>query len=357
MSIGLRGVDSASELIGRFHVRLMPRQNSGDILVVADGFTANGDRMRLDTPPRTLGRPVFSKRERKRFAGAFLVAALLFFPASFKSKGAELSPQTLTAWDQYIRAQNVRVAEYSSAKPFLWSDQSLDRLKRLRAGETVVAPFGENPHRVPQGLIHHWIGAIFLPGARLSEVRSVVRDYGKYKDFYAPNVIASGVIRLTDTEDSFSLRILNKAIVVHFALDAEFLGSFRLLDENRLYGVSFTTRVREVENYSTPDEHEGAPNTGRGLIWRLHSISRFEQRDGGVYVELEAIALSREIPGGFRWFVNPIVRRTSRGSMRLTLDKTKEAVLEVSRAEGNGKDKSPVKSAFSSNSARVNAVK
>jgi len=298
---------------------------------------------------------ILSKSERRRFVGAFLAAALLILAASLTSKGAELSPETLTAWDAYVQAQNARIAEYSSAKPFLWSDASPDRLRRLHNGETVVAPFGENPHRVPHGLVHHWIGAVFLPGVRLPEVLSVVRDYGSYKDFYAPNVIESRVCRHTDTEDTFSLRMLNKAAVAKFALDTEFQDSFRRLDDNKWYSVSYTTRVREVENYGTPDEHDAPPNTGRGLIWRLYSISRFEQRDGGVYLELEAVALSRDVPGGLGWLVEPIVRRTSRASLHVSLEKTGEAVLEISRVAREKRDSATATSRFSNDrsAARV----
>jgi hypothetical protein len=303
---------------------------------------------KLGTQRRTFSSAVFSRPDRRRFVGAFLAAALLILAGSLSSKGAELTPETLTAWDAYVKAQNARVAEYSTATPFLWSDQSPDRLRRLHKGETVVAPFGENPHRVPQGLIHHWIGSAFLPGARLDDVLSVVRNYSKYKDFYAPNVIESRVFRQTDTEDTFSLRMLNKAVVAKFALDTEFQNSFTRLDDNRSYNVSYTTRVREVENYGTPDEHEGASNTGRGLLWRLYSISRFEQRDGGVYVELEAVALSRDVPGGLRWLVDPIVRRTSKGSINVSLQKTEEAVLEMGRAARDKRDNAPATSAFSS---------
>ena len=176
--------------------------------------------MRFDRRPKTSAPPVLSKPERRRFVGAFLVAALLILAGALKSKGAGLSSETLKAWDSYVHTQNARVAEYSIATPFLWSDQSPDRLRRLHEGEIVVAPFGDNPHRVPQGLIHHWIGAVFLHGARLDDVLSVVRDYDKYKTFYAPNVIESRVLRQTDTEDRFSLRMLNKSAVVGFALDA-----------------------------------------------------------------------------------------------------------------------------------------
>jgi hypothetical protein len=299
---------------------------------------------------------IFSQRERKRFLGAFLAAALLILAASLTSKGAELGPKTLKAWDAYVKAQNARVAEYSNGLPFLWSDQSLDRLRRLHNGETVVAPVGENPHRVPQGLIHHWIGVVFLPGARLDNVLSVVRDYGRYKDFYAPNVIESTLLRQTDTEDAFSLRMLNKATGAKSALDTEFQDTYTRINENKFYSTSYSTRVREVENFGMADEHEAPANTGRGLIWRLYSISRLEQRDGGVYVELEAVALSRDVPSALRWVVDPVVRRTARSSMVVSLQKTEGAVLATNRAAKNNWNDGPLaKPALSNNlsTARV----
>src|SRR6185437_9768375 len=94
------------------------------------------------------------------------------------------------------------------------------------------------------------------------------------------------------------------------------------------------------------DEHEAAADTGLGLIWRLYSISRFEQRDGGMYVELEVVALSRDVPGAIRWLVNPIVRRTSRSSIYVSLQKTEEAVLEPT-LDAKDNDPTPVKSTFS----------
>ena len=204
---------------------------------------------------RTLASPALSTAGRSHLLGAFLAAALLMV-AAYSANGAELSPETLAAWNAYVQAQNARVSRYSSATPFLWSDESPDRLRRLHNAETVVAPFGGNPHRVPYGLVHHWIAAAFLPGTRLAEVLSVVRDYGEYRNFCAPNVVESHLLRQTDTQDTFSVRMLNKAVVAKFALDAEFQDSFRRLDDNKCYGVSYTTRVRKVENYGMADEHE-----------------------------------------------------------------------------------------------------
>ena len=321
--------------------------HSCDPLVFA--FSHNGDSVRhkIANQQRPFVSPVLSKPERRRFMGAFLVAALLILAACLTAKGAKLSPATLKARDTYTQKQNARVAEYSSAIPFLWSDQSPDRLRRLHKGEAVVSPFGENPHRVLHALIHHWIGAVFLPRARLDDVLSVVRDYGKYQHFYAPNVIKSQVVRKTSIEDTFSLRLLNKAVVAKFALDTEFHGTFRRIDENKCYGISYTTRVREVENYGLADEHEAPANTGRGLIWRLYSISRFEQRDGGVYVELETVALSRDVPGALRWLIDPIVRRTSSSSMQVSVQKTGGAVFETKLAARSKSYSMPTRSTVS----------
>lgn len=305
--------------------------------------------MKLNTQQRIVVSSVFSKSERRRFVRAFLAAALLILAASLTAKGAELSPDTLKAWDSYVQQQNARIAGYSKMTPFLWSDQSPDRLRDLHKGKTVVAPFGENPHRVPHALIHHWIGAVFLPRARLDDVVSLVREYGRYEEIYNPNVVESRVVRKTATGDTFSLRLLNKAVIAKFALDAEFRSTFRRIDENKWYSISYTTRVREVEDYGLADEHEGPENTGLGLIWRLYSVSRFEQRDGGVYVELEVVALSRDVPGAIRWLVNPIIRRISRSSIYVSLQETENAVLE-STLDAQGNKKTTVKSPFSINS-------
>jgi hypothetical protein len=101
--------------------------------------------------------------------------------------------------------------------------------------------------------------------------------------------------------------------------------------------------VQEIQHYAQANEQELPPNQGSGYIWSLYSIARFEQRDGGTYVEVEAIALSRDIPTAVRWLVNPIVRRVSRNSMLISLEQTKEAVRMTE--EANRTAKSPTTAA------------
>lgn len=270
----------------------------------------------------------FAQREGRQFIWTFAVAAVALLASSITSAAAELNSETLAAWNQYIQTQNARVAETARSGSFLWSDQSPDRIPRLRDGEVLVASIGDNPKAVPHGLIHHWIGAVFLADMSLDGVLAVVRDYDKYERFYAPNVVDSTLEHEDGADDAFSLRMLNKTLVAKFALDAEFQTTYTRLGTTRCYSLANSTRIREVDGYGQTDQHELPPDTGRGFIWRLYNIARFEQRNGGVYVEMETVALSRDVPAGLRWLVDPAIRRASKSSIAVSLKKTQEAVLE-----------------------------
>ncbi len=107
------------------------------------------------------------------------------------------------------------------------------------------------------------------------------------------------------------------------------------LDDRRFYSISRTTRIQEIEDYGQPGEHRMPDGNGGGYIWKLLSVARLEQKDGGVYVELEAIALSRDSTGAVRFVVDPIVRRVSRNSILTSLEQT----------AGAGADEFPVRHA------------
>ena len=178
-----------------------------------------------------------------------------------------------------------------------------------------------------------------MPNVHLDEVLTVVRDYDQYKKFYAPVVIDSKPIHAGGTDDEFSMLMLNKALFSHFALDGDFEEAYVRLDDKRWYSIGSTIRLQEIQDYGEPSQHEMPLNAGNGYIWRLCNISRFEERDGGVYIELEAIALSRGVPTSVRWVVDPVVRRVSRDSLLVSLQKTEGAVRSASElAKGPQKD-------------------
>ena len=240
------------------------------------------------------------------FVGVVICLGLLSAPAA--SHAAELREETLKTWDAYLQAANLQMG--SRQVPFLWVDEAPDRLQRVRGGEILVSSVGrQNPKPVPSGLIHDWMGAAFIPDAKLQDVLSGVRDYGHYKEFYKPTVVDSKSLGTDGACDKYTMLVVNKETVAETALDMEYKTCYFQTDERRWYSITHTTRVQEIRHYGRPNEQELPPNQGSGHIWRLYSVARFEEKDGGIYVELEAIVLSRDIPAALRWVVSQDLRR------------------------------------------------
>jgi hypothetical protein len=242
--------------------------------------------------------------------------------------GADLKPESLAAWDQYVRLSDTAMqARLQPGKPFLWIDEDPDRRRRLHAGEILAARVGaQSPKQVPSGLIHHWIGAVFLPNASLGDVLAIVRDYAHYKDYYRPTVVNASSIRVAPGVDRFSMLLMNKPLFLKIAIESECESTYAQAGTGRWYSVVSAVRVQEIEDYGQPGERKLPSGEGSGYVWRLHTITRFEEADGGVYVEVEAMALSRDIPAAARWVVDPIVRRVSKEAMVASLRQTLDAV-------------------------------
>jgi hypothetical protein len=260
--------------------------------------------------------------------------ATLFLLLQGTANAASLNSETLKAWDAYVQAATDRMQQrLQPGRHFLWVDEDEDRLANVRNGEPVIAPVGEHiPQKVTNGLIHDWMGAVFIPHTKMEDVLSTIRDYKRYKEFYHPGVAASKTLESEDLKDRFSVVLMNKVLVSKKALDSDCESSYYRVDDRHWYSISRSTRIQEIQNYGEEDQHKLPVDVGTGLIWRLTSITRFEERDGGVYFELEAIALSRDIPASLHWIVAPIVRRASKNSLALSLEQTENAVHPTTEA-------------------------
>jgi hypothetical protein len=249
----------------------------------------------------------------------------------FTASAAELRDETAKAWDDYIETVNTHMQKRATSDgPFLWSDELADSRDQLRAGEVIVSPIDPQvPKRVHSGLIHHWIGAVFIPKIRMDDVLSVTRNYERYSEYFPPVVLDAKPICRTVSEDRFSLLLMNKSVLRKTALEGEYQTRYFQLSTERSYSISYATRIQEIENYGQPSERKFPDGAGSGYIWRIVSLTRLEQRDGGVYIEVEAIVLSRDIPAAFRWFVAPIVRRVSRNSLLISLQQTRDAIART----------------------------
>jgi len=255
-----------------------------------------------------------------------------FLAAPVASPAAELKQEAVRTWDAYVETANLQMRDRMH-RTFLWVDESPDRIQGVRDGEILVSSVGQrNPKPVPSGLIHDWIGAAFIPNARLEDVLSASRSYDQYKYFYQPAVVDSKFLGRTGDCDKYSMRIVNKEVVSETGLDGEYEACYVQVDAKHWYSIGHSTRLQEVRGYGRPDERDLPPGQGSGYIWRLYTIARFEQADDGVYVELEAMALSRDIPVSVRWLVTPIVRNISKSSLLTSLRQMEEAVRSMAVA-------------------------
>ncbi len=256
-----------------------------------------------------------------------LLVSIIFLGSPFVGRAADLEQPTVKAWEAYISAiDSSTQSRLQSPEGFLWITQAPGRLERVRSGQIVVAPIGsQSPKKVPSGLIHHWIGAVLLRDASLSDVLPVIRNYDHYKDVYRPAVIDSKAVSKSPGEDRFSMLLMNRALFVKSALDADYV-SFSKLQGRRFCSTSRTTRLQEIENFGQAGQRTLHEGQGTGIIWRLFSVIRLEQRGEGVYLEIEAVALSRDIPFTVRVFADPIVRRVASSSIAMSLRQTAAAV-------------------------------
>jgi hypothetical protein len=261
-----------------------------------------------------------------------LIVLVLGTPAL--SRATQLQPDTLKAWDDYIQNADANMQlRLDGQRPFLWADEAPDRRARLRGGETLIAPVtGRGVQSVANGLIHDWIGAVFIPNSTLESFLAVIHDYDHYKEYYRPAVADSKVLACTNTDQKFSMVLQNRMLFVSAAVQGQYEAHDFVVSDTRGYNIANTVEVREIRNYGQNGEYLLPPGQGNGFIWRLHSISRYEERDGGVYVELEAIALTRDIPAALRWIVSPAVRRLSASSLTTSLGETRAAVVALNRS-------------------------
>ena len=257
-----------------------------------------------------------------------LVAAVMVVGVGAGVDAAELQIATVDAWQEYLLGVGASMqARMGGQRPFLWLDETPDRAARVRRGEVIVAPCAEHgTQAVPGGLIHDWIGAIFIPNATIVSLLSVVHDYDRYKEIYKPVVSDSHSLDFGDIDQEFSMIWRRHVLFLDAAMQGHYKAHDVIVGAHRGYTVVDTASLQQIEDYRQRGEHLLPPDTGGGFLWRIHSVSRYEERDGGVYLEIEAIALSRDIPASLHWLVYPVVNRLSVNALATTLRQTREAV-------------------------------
>ena len=250
---------------------------------------------------------------------------------------AELRPETLQRFTRYVTATETRINREATRPEGLLYIDGLSRerrsevLEELKQGEIFIEPLktrngSRGGFEVRGGLIHHWLGDVFIPGASLRQVLDLVQDYSHHQDFYKPEIVRSRLIARDGNDYKIFYR-LRKHKVITVTLNTEHDVRYTRVDDSHWYSRSVSTRIAEVVDAGKRDEHEKPVGRDGGFLWRINSYWRFVERDGGVYVECESISLTRDIPTGLGWLIGPFVTGIPRESLDSTLRTTRSAVL------------------------------
>jgi len=269
---------------------------------------------------------------------AFAITAMCLL-AGAPARATDLEPGTVKAFDAYVRTAEAQIdAQFSRRQPFLWVEglaaaRGASAEAQLRAGQVVIERLDATgkdagkPIPVPGGMIHHWIGTVFIPGATLAQTLALAEDYDHQQQYFHPDVMRSRILRHDGNDFTIEL-VLYKRKVITTVLDTQHEVHYTLVDATHAWSRSRTIRIQEVDDAGKPDERLEPEGHDRGFLWRMNTYWRFEEKDGGTYVESQSISLTRDIPAGLGWMIGSFVNSVPRESLTFTLESMRAAVLQ-----------------------------
>ena len=202
----------------------------------------------------------------------------------------------------------------------------------LRKEQTIVQPAGgDGIQTMPGSLIHHWRGTIFIHGVTLDQVVSVSRAYRDYPKIFHP-IVAATVLSGEGELLQVQFRMKQAVAGITGTLDAWSNIRYVKIDAKRAYVVSSSDTIREVKDAGKSTERYLPAGRDSGYLWRAAAFTRFVEDDGGVYMEMETIGLSRPFPPLLGWVIEPIARHIGRASVEESVQEFRRAVQMRSAA-------------------------
>src|SRR5579884_3172308 len=124
-----------------------------------------------------------------------LVVATLPLPAQAQFV-VKLSPETLRDFEAYAQKLKQQLEQrWKSGHGLLAVDSDPDARRRVLQGEVIITQMNNGePLSITDGLIHDWVGTIYIPGKSPEQVVNLLEDFDNHKDIY-PAVVQSRLIR------------------------------------------------------------------------------------------------------------------------------------------------------------------
>ena len=263
------------------------------------------------------------------------LALLPFIPVFISPAHAAAEPPTAAAtsdFNSYIAKVESRLAkQHQSKQGFVASATPTNQSEtRLRQGELIIEQLtASNDAAMPGAMLHDWRGTAFAPGVKAADFERLMNDYGAYPQRFAPQVTQSKTLshQPAPQGDHFQvvMRVRQKHVIT-VVMDTAYDVTFVRLDAQHGYSISRSTEIDEINSPGTRNERTLKSNEEHGFLWRLNTYWSYEERDGGLYMQIESVSLTRSIPTGLGWIVGPFVKSVPRESLEFTLRSTCNAL-------------------------------
>jgi hypothetical protein len=232
----------------------------------------------------------------------------------------EATPAAVSAFNAYSKGVEARLRrQHGSANGFLASVGSDPQGARLRGEELIIERLTPSTGADFSGaLLHHWRGTAFAPGARAADFERLMRDFNSYPQHFSPQVMQAKVLSQNGDRMQAWMRVRQHHVIT-VVMDTTYDVAFGRLDVQHGYSISESTRIAEVDAAGTGRERVLDANQEHGFLWRLNTYWSYEERDGGLYLQIEAMSLTRSIPHGLGWVVGPYAESIPRESLEFTL--------------------------------------
>ena len=268
--------------------------------------------------------------KRRIFSDSRILSLLfgLLFVTLPRPSVAEPPPAAVSGFNSYINGVESRLAQqHRSHLTFLAPVASTPQSDtRLRRGELIVeqlTPSGGAT--LPGAMLHHWRGSAFTPGAKAADFERLMKDLAAYPQHFFPQVLQARVLSQHDDRLQATMRVCQRHVIT-VVMDTTYDIAFAQLDSEHGYSISRSTHISEIDSPGTPKERALNANDEHGFLWRQNTYWTYEERDGGLYMQIESVSLSRSIPTGLGWAIRPFVESVPRDSMEFTLRSTCNAL-------------------------------
>jgi len=223
------------------------------------------------------------------------------------------------AFDTYVATLEARLLRQHGGTTNFFVPTGVDSEAKLRQGELVVeqlSPVDGLP--LPGATLYHWRGTAFAHGAQPADFERLMRNFAGYPKCFAPEVSQA---RVTGGQND-RLQVVMRAKQRHgitVVMDTSYDVTFGRFDPLHGFSISRSTQISEIDGAGTAHEHALSSSQAHGFLWRQNTYWSYEERDGGLYMQIESVSLTRAVPTGLGWAVGPFVQRVPKESLEFTL--------------------------------------